>query len=109
MIGESIDGLMPGDGGARYRGDMPDLSKHNNWMARCLTPAIWNKYKDAKTPSGFSFQDCIRTGIMNEGHPHIYTVGTSVLTLVSSVLIVAYRRCLGELTLCHRDRLRRWR
>ena len=67
---------MPGDGGARYRGDMPDLSKHNNWMARCLTPALWEKYKDVKTESGFSFQDAIRTGIMNEGHPHIYTVGT---------------------------------
>ena len=66
---------MPGDGGARYRGDMPDLSKHNNWMARCLTPALWDQYKDAKTASGFTFKECIRTGIMNEGHPHIYTVG----------------------------------
>ena len=44
-------------------------------MARCLTPALWDQYKDAKTASGFTFKECIRTGIMNEGHPHIYTVG----------------------------------
>ncbi|XP_067930371.1 creatine kinase, flagellar-like isoform X2 [Watersipora subatra] len=73
--GESIDHLMPTAGGARYYGDMPDLSKHNNWMAKCLTPDLWNKYKDEKTESGFSFRDCINTGIVNEGHPHIYTVG----------------------------------
>lgn len=83
-LGEKIDGLMPGKGGARYRGDMPDLSKHGNWMAKCLTPENWAKYKDAKTPSGFSFQECIRTGIMNEGHPHIYTVGQYSVSPVES-------------------------
>merc|ERR1712086_591269 len=43
------DGMPPAD--------MPDLSKHNNFMTEVLTPEI-NK-----------------TGVDNPGHPHIKTVG----------------------------------
>jgi len=56
-------------------GDFPDLSQHNNWMAKCLTPDIYFKLKDLKTPSGFSFDQCIQTGVDNPGHPFIMTVG----------------------------------
>ena len=32
--------------------DYPDLSKHNNWMAKCLTPEIYAKLRDVVTPNG---------------------------------------------------------
>lgn len=42
--------------------DFPDLSKHNNWMSKCLTPEIYGKLRDKTTPTGFTFDDCIQTG-----------------------------------------------
>ena len=42
--------------------DFPDLSKHNNWMSKCLTPEIYGKLRDRTTPTGFTFDDCIQTG-----------------------------------------------
>lgn len=56
-------------------GNFPDLSKHNNWMAKCLTPAIFHALKDKKTKSGFTLDQVIQTGVDNPGHPFIYTVG----------------------------------
>ena len=53
----------------------PDFSKHNNWMAKCLTKEVYDKLKDLKTKSGFTLDDCIATGVDNPGHPFIYTVG----------------------------------
>ncbi len=53
----------------------PDLSAHNNWMAKCLTPEIYAKLKDKKTKSGFTLEGVIQTGVDNPGHPFIYTVG----------------------------------
>ena len=32
--------------------DYPDLSKHNNWMAKCLTPEIYANLRDKHTPNG---------------------------------------------------------
>ena len=32
--------------------DFPDLTKHNNWMATCLTPDIYKKLRDVQTPNG---------------------------------------------------------
>jgi len=55
--------------------DMPDLSKHNNWMAKLLTPEIYSKYRDVVTPNGCTFDQVIQTGVDNPGHPFIYTVG----------------------------------
>jgi len=55
--------------------DYPDLSKHNNWMAKCLTPEIYAKLRDKTTPSGFSLDGVIQTGVDNPGHPFIMTVG----------------------------------
>ncbi|XP_071960091.1 creatine kinase, flagellar-like isoform X1 [Antedon mediterranea] len=72
--GESISSLMPGHD-AKALKDFPDLSKHNNHMAHCLTPEIWIKLKDKKTAAGYTLADCINTGVMNPGHPHIMTVG----------------------------------
>merc|ERR1712227_1100323 len=57
--------------------DFPDFSKHNNWMAKVLTknPDMYQKYRDVKTPNGYTFDQCIQTGVDNPGHPFIMTVG----------------------------------
>jgi len=56
---------------------MPDLSKHNNFMADVLNsnPSIYDKLKNRKTKSGVTLADCIKTGVDNPGHPHIKIVG----------------------------------
>ncbi|XP_045141320.1 creatine kinase S-type, mitochondrial isoform X2 [Echinops telfairi] len=55
--------------------DFPDLRKHNNCMAECLTPAIYAKLRNKVTPSGYTLDQCIQTGVDNPGHPFIKTVG----------------------------------
>ncbi|XP_077988751.1 creatine kinase U-type, mitochondrial-like [Glandiceps talaboti] len=55
--------------------DYPDLRKHNNHMSKCLTPAIYAKLRDKTTPSGYTLDQCIQTGVDNPGHPFIMTVG----------------------------------
>jgi creatine kinase len=54
---------------------MPDLSKHSNFMAECLTPEMYDQLKKRATISGTTLADCIKTGVDNPGHPHIKTVG----------------------------------
>jgi creatine kinase len=53
----------------------PMLESHNNWMAKVLTPEMYNQLKDKKTTSGFTLDMAIQTGVDNPGHPYIYTVG----------------------------------
>ena len=72
--GESFNDLTP-TGVFRPIGDFPDLTQHNNWMAKCLTPEIYDKLKDKKTPNGFTLSQVIQTGVDNPGHPFIMTVG----------------------------------
>ncbi|MBN3285300.1 KCRM kinase, partial [Polyodon spathula] len=55
--------------------EFPDLSKHNNHMAKALTFEIYKKLRDKQTPSGFTLDDVIQTGVDNPGHPFIMTVG----------------------------------
>lgn len=55
--------------------DFPDLRKHNNCMASALTPAIYSKLRDKKTPGNWTLDQCIQTGVDNPGHPFIKTVG----------------------------------
>lgn len=55
--------------------DFPDLSKHNNWMAKCLTKDIYKNLRDKVTPNGYTLDNVIQTGVDNPGHPFIYTVG----------------------------------
>merc|ERR1719313_2046193 len=63
----AVDGVSPAD--------MPDLSKHSNFMAELMTPEIYNNLKDKKTSTGITLAQCIKTGVDNPGHPHIKTVG----------------------------------
>ncbi|XP_041070400.1 creatine kinase, brain a isoform X1 [Carcharodon carcharias] len=55
--------------------EFPDLSQHNNHMAKILTLDLYSKLRDKQTPSGFTLDDVIQTGIDNPGHPFIMTVG----------------------------------
>ncbi|KAF6729386.1 Creatine kinase M-type [Oryzias melastigma] len=55
--------------------EFPDLSKHNNHMAKILTKELYGKMRDKQTPTGFTLDDVIQTGVDNPGHPFIMTVG----------------------------------
>uniref|UniRef100_A0A8C8RYT0 Creatine kinase U-type, mitochondrial n=1 Tax=Pelusios castaneus TaxID=367368 RepID=A0A8C8RYT0_9SAUR len=55
--------------------EYPDLRKHNNCMASSLTPAIYARLCDKATPTGWTLDQCIQTGVDNPGHPFIKTVG----------------------------------
>ncbi|XP_029475490.1 creatine kinase M-type [Rhinatrema bivittatum] len=55
--------------------EYPDLTQHNNHMAKALSLDIYKKLRDKQTPSGFTVDDCIQTGVDNPGHPYIMTVG----------------------------------
>ncbi|KAF4090290.1 hypothetical protein AMELA_G00050240 [Ameiurus melas] len=55
--------------------EYPDLTKHNNHMAKVLTPQLYERLRSKQTPSGFTLDDVIQTGVDNPGHPFIMTVG----------------------------------
>jgi len=57
--------------------EMPDLSKHNNFMAEFLraNPGVYDDLKGKKTDLGVTLAQCMKTGVDNPGHPHIKTVG----------------------------------
>ncbi|NXG11063.1 KCRB kinase, partial [Sakesphorus luctuosus] len=45
--------------------EYPDLSTHNNHMAKVLTLDLYTKLRDRVTPSGFTLDDVIQTGVDN--------------------------------------------
>lgn len=47
--------------------EYPDLSQHNNHMAKVLTKEMYEKLRGKSTPSGFTLDDCIQTGVDNPG------------------------------------------
>lgn len=47
--------------------EYPDLSTHNNHMAKVLTLDLYKKLRDRVTPSGFTLDDVIQTGVDNPG------------------------------------------
>ena len=47
--------------------DFPDLSQHNNWMAKALTKEIYAKLRDKVTKNGYTLDDVIQTGVDNPG------------------------------------------
>lgn len=77
--GKPIDDLLPGKAKetpkAMVMSNFPDLTQHNNWMAKCLTKQIYDKLYKKKTPSGYTLDYAIQTGVDNPGHPFIMTVG----------------------------------
>ncbi|NXF05467.1 KCRB kinase, partial [Smithornis capensis] len=48
--------------------EYPDLKVHNNHMAKVLTVDLYKKLRDKQTPSGFTLDDCIQTGVDNPGN-----------------------------------------
>lgn len=67
---EAIDDLMPSNielKGLTAKDEFPDLSKHNNHMAKILTLDMYKKLKDRTTPNGFTIDDIIQTGVDNPG------------------------------------------
>ena len=44
-------------------------------MAAALTPKIYARLRDKTTPSNWTVDQCIQTGVDNPGHPFIKTVG----------------------------------
>merc|ERR1712121_71847 len=55
--------------------DYPDFSQHNNHMAKVLTKDMYSKLRSKSTPSGYTLDMAIQTGVDNPGHPFIMTVG----------------------------------
>lgn len=56
--------------------EYPDLSQHNNHMAKVLTPEMYANLRDKETPSGFTVDDVIQTGVDNPGkQPELAYVG----------------------------------
>lgn len=47
--------------------EFPDLSQHNNHMSKVLNKDIYTKLRSKSTPSGFTLDDCIQTGVDNPG------------------------------------------
>ena len=47
--------------------EYPDLSAHNNHMAKVLTPELYEKLRDRVTSSGVTVDDIIQTGVDNPG------------------------------------------
>ena len=60
---------------------MVSLSRHMTWIRNLnkllhFIQEVYEKLKDKKTPSGFTIDGCIQTGVDNPGHPFIFTVGS---------------------------------
>lgn len=47
--------------------DYPDLSQHNNHMAKFLTLDMYKLLKERVTPNGFTIDGVIQTGVDNPG------------------------------------------
>ncbi len=47
--------------------EYPELKRNRNIMARNLTPQLYAKLRDLRTPNGFTVDDAIQTGIDNIG------------------------------------------
>lgn len=58
--------------------DFPNFSKSNNWMSKCLTQDIYAQLRERTTPSGYTLDNAIQTGVDNPGHPFIMTVGATL-------------------------------
>ncbi|XP_060781817.1 creatine kinase, brain a isoform X2 [Neoarius graeffei] len=56
--------------------EYPDLTKHKNRMSKVLTPAMYECLHSKQTPSGFTLDDVIQTGVVdNPDHPFLMSEG----------------------------------
>ncbi|NXJ08639.1 KCRB kinase, partial [Odontophorus gujanensis] len=54
--------------------EYPDLCTHNNHMAKVLTLDLYKKLRDRVTPSGFTLDDVIQTGVDNPVLGNVYSL-----------------------------------
>ena len=47
--------------------EFPDLSQHNNHMAKFLTLDMYKELRERATPNGFTVDGVIQTGVDNPG------------------------------------------
>lgn len=47
--------------------EFPDLSKHNNHMAKFLTKEMYCRLREKSTPNGVTIDEIIQTGVDNPG------------------------------------------
>lgn len=47
--------------------EYPDLTKHKNHMAKVLTLEMYKELRERSTPSGFTIDEVIQTGVDNSG------------------------------------------
>lgn len=47
--------------------DFPDLSQHNNYLAKVLTKDIYKRLRDKVTKNGYTLDNVIQTGVDNPG------------------------------------------
>lgn len=47
--------------------EFPDLSKHNNYMARFLSKEMYGRLRELSTPNGVTIDEVIQTGVDNPG------------------------------------------
>ncbi|XP_078487603.1 creatine kinase M-type-like [Ciona intestinalis] len=73
--GAVVQRNVGGKGKGKATSNFPDLSKHNNHMAKCLTEKLYNELCNKTTKGGVTLDECIQTGVDNPGHPFIMTVG----------------------------------
>ena len=61
---------MPTMNTAKYdaESDLPNLEQHNNHMAHVLTLDLYNSLRGKMTPSGFTVDNAIQTGVDNPGN-----------------------------------------
>ena len=61
---------MPTMNTAKYdaESDLPNLEQHNNHMAHVLTLDLYNSLRGKMTPSGFTVDGAIQTGVDNPGN-----------------------------------------
>ena len=61
---------MPNHNTTKYTAEeeFPDLSRHRNYMAKHLTPALYKKLRATPTPNGYTIDQAIQTGVDNPGN-----------------------------------------
>ena len=47
--------------------EFPDLKRHKNLMARCLSQDLYARLRDLRSRNGFTVDDAIQTGVDNIG------------------------------------------
>lgn len=68
--------------------DYPELSKHNNHMAKIMTKELYASLRDKKTPSGFTLDNAIQTGVDNPGINVCYSIHATYALLIASYYFI---------------------